>query len=338
MIYRNPAKRHVWQAEIALPIITVMLLFIGGLFWIKLGPQVAAQTKFLRAALVQPSIPQTLIWSPTEDEKRFTELLDVSQQAMTNQPDLLVWPESAVPMFDGVYDLISRFARTNHVAIIFNGDDTGFGPAATNYYNAAFLINPDGVCTGRYHKQKLVIFGEYIPLVRWLPFLKYFTPIQDGWTPGDQPALFTGENFSAAPLICFEDVFPGVARAAAAGRPDFLVNLTNDGWFSESAEQWQHLANAVFRTVENNLPLVVCANNGITCWVDAHGRIRQVLRNRTGNEYAAGVLNLEIPLAENSQAGAPTFYQRHGNWFAWSCTGVALLGWLGGWRKRRRPE
>jgi apolipoprotein N-acyltransferase len=62
------------------------------------------------------------------------------------------------------------------------------------------------------------------------------------------------------------------------------------------------------------------------------------LRNRTGNEYAAGVLNLEIPLAENSQAGAPTFYQRHGNWFAWSCTGVALLGWLGGWRKRRRPE
>jgi apolipoprotein N-acyltransferase len=234
-------------------------------------------------------------------------------------------------MFEGVYRQVSQFAESNRVAIIFNGDDAEFHPAATNFFNSAFLIRPDGNCAGVYHKQKLVIFGEYIPLARWLPFLKWFTPITDGWTAGDQPVVFADGDLACAPLICFEDVFPGVARRAAAGGPDFLVNLTNDGWFRESAEQWQHLANAVFRAVENGLPLVRAANNGITCWVDQHGRVRQVLRGSSGGEYGPGTLALEIPLAQDRQT---TFYQRHGNWFAWVCS-IMALGYVA-WERRRR--
>jgi apolipoprotein N-acyltransferase len=332
MIYLNPARRHVWQAEIFLPLATVLLLFVGGIF--AVNREAPAEIN-LRVTLVQPSIPQTLIWSPDEDEKRFAELLAVSRQAMTNRPDLLVWPESAVPMFDGVYDVISRFAQTNHVAIIFNGDDAEFGPDATNYFNAAFFIRPDGRYGGVYHKQKLVIFGEYVPLARWLPFLKWFTPIQGGWTPGDKPVVFAGENFSTAPLICFEDVFPGTARAAAAGGPDFLVNLTNDGWFGRSAEQWQHLANSVFRAVENGLPLVRCSNNGITGWIDAHGRVQQIFRDHSGGEYGDGVLTVEIPIRDASEKYVPTFYQRHGDWFGWSCAVIAL-GALA--TNRRKPR
>jgi apolipoprotein N-acyltransferase len=322
MIYRNPTKRHVWQAEIVLPLVTVLLLFVGGIFLI--GENVRTE-KTLRVTLIQPSVPQTLIWSPTEDEKRFTELLERSQRAITNGTDLLVWPESAVPMFDGVYNIISEFAQTNHVAIIFNGDDAEFHPDATNFFNAAFFVNNDGRFTDVYHKQNLVIFGEYVPLARWLPFLKYLTPIQGGWTCGDKSVIFAGENFTAAPLICFEDTFSKTARAAAAGEPDFLLNLSNDGWFGESAEQRQHLANAVFRAVENGLPLVRCSNNGVTGWIDAHGRMRETLRDQTGNEYAAGVLTVEIPLHAATEKLVPTFYQRHGNWFAWSCVALALM-------------
>ena len=332
MIYLNPAKRHVWQAEIVLPLVTVLLLFVGGIFKIDLSSRTAASLSdrpaTLRITLIQPSIPQTLIWSPAEDEKRFAELLASSQRAVTNGTDLLVWPESAVPMFDGVYDVISRFAQSNHVAIIFNGDDAEFRPDATNYFNSAFFIGADGRCTGVYHKQNLVIFGEYVPLARWLPFLKYLTPIQGGWTPGDKPVVFAGDNFSAAPLICFEDVFPGTARAASAGEPDFLVNLSNDGWFGDSAEQWQHLANAVFRAVENGRPLVRCSNNGVTGWIDAHGRVRETLRDHSGNEYVAGTLTVEIPLPASTEKPTPTFYQRHGNWFAWSCVIIALAAWF----------
>jgi apolipoprotein N-acyltransferase len=347
MIYRHPSKRQVWQAEMVVPLAAIVLLFVGGLFWMN-RKQSSVET-MLRIVAVQPSVPQTLIWSPTEDEKRFTELLAVSQQAMTNHPDLLLWPESAVPMFDGVYDLISRFAQTNHVGIIFNGDDATFRPNATNYFNSAFLVRPDGNFASVYHKQKLVIFGEYIPLVRWLPFLKWFTPITDGWTAGDQPGVFEldwlGQKESepvitlnqdssnaparcavqVSPLICFEDVFPGVARRAANRDTDFLVNLTNDGWFSESAEQWQHLANSVFRAVENGLPLVRAANNGITGWIDEHGRVREIFRTAAGSEYGPGPLLMEIPLRPSTEAHAETFYHRHGNWFAWGCMGITVM-------------
>ena len=332
MIFRNPSKRHVWQAEIVVPMIVIVLLFVGGLF--RMNQPEPATPNTLRIVTVQPSVPQTLIWSPNEDEKRFAELLATSQAAMTNKPDLLLWPESAVPMFDGVYSLISRFAQTNGVFILFNGDDAEFKPDATNFFNAAFLMRPDGICSDVYHKQKLVIFGEYIPLVRWLPFLKWLTPITDGWTPGNKAVVFANEKFSAAPLICFEDVFPGVARRAANSSPDFLVNLTNDGWFSDSAEQWQHLANAVFRAVENGLSLVRSANNGVTCWIDRYGRVQKLFRTAAGSEYGSGVLAMEVPLSAPAERPAPTFYQRHGNWFAWACVVIALGTIIRGWKRR----
>jgi len=339
MICRNPSKR-AWQAEIILPLFVLGLLFAGGWFWMNQASPpsggLSGPPAFLRVASIQPSMPQTLIWSPIEDEKRFEELLAASQHAMTNRPDLLLWPESAVPMFDGVYRIISDFAKTNHVAIIFNGDDARFGPAATNFYNAAFIINSNGVCDAVYHKQKLVIFGEYVPLARWLPFLKWFTPIEGGWTPGAGPVIFSGKNFTASPLICFEDVFPSTARAAAAGGPDFLVNLTNDGWFGDGAEQWQHLANSVFRAVEDGLPLVRCCNNGVTGWIDEHGRVRQIFRAADGSEYGAGALLMEIPLRPATEKSAPTFYQRHGNWFAWSCTAFVFAIFMG--RRKRCKE
>jgi apolipoprotein N-acyltransferase len=175
---------------------------------------------------------------------------------------------------------------------------------------------------GLYHKRQLVIFGEYIPLVRWLPFIKWFTPITGGWTAGDRPGTFPLNHARIAPLICFEDVFPGTAREAATDDTDFLVNLTNDGWFGRSAEQWQHLANAVFRAVENGLPLVRCANNGVTGWIDAHGRLCQVFTDADHTVYGPGALTVEIPLLPVGEKRVPTYYHQHGDWFGWSCVVV----------------
>jgi apolipoprotein N-acyltransferase len=373
MIFRQPAKRQVWQLEIILPLCVVIGCYLGG--FLALNHSVTSED-YLRVAAIQPSVPQTLIWSPSENARRFQALLGLSQRALNqgtnangapgaapapSQPsagalrqetgacDLLVWPESAVPELDDpTYQAINEFVRSNHIFLVLNGDDAEVHPSATNYFNAAFLIGPDGRWRQAYHKRKLVIFGEYVPLANWLPFLKWLTPITGGWTPGDRPATFqlerrtvappagtiqitadpatSGvETVNCAPLICFEDTFPGTVRDSAQGDEDFLLNLTNDGWFGESAEQWQHLANAVFRAVENGLPLLRCANNGITCLIEGHGSIENIFRDARNSAYGCGWLTVEIPLPSAAQKTSPTFYHRHGDWFGWSCVGMTLI-------------
>jgi apolipoprotein N-acyltransferase len=249
-------------------------------------------------------------------------------------------------------DAISALASRHHVWLILNGEDMMTSKTATNFYNAAFLVNPQGRLAATYHKQKLVIFGEYVPLVDWLPFLQWFTPIVGGWTPGDRAVTFplTGLNetqdaptnvvFLAASgkfpgearhqakaftLICFEDTFPGVARDAAQDNLDFFVNLTNDGWFGDSSEQWQHMANSVFRAVENGLPLLRCCNNGVTCFINARGGIQQLFRDPHGSEYGQGALTVKLPLLAAEQKSSATFYNRHGDWFGWGCVWISLL-------------
>jgi len=349
MILANPARRHVWQAEVALPLIVVILCFTTGLFHLN---HQAATGSSLHVTMIQPGIPQTVIWDPLENDRSFREFLALNETALTNQTDLLVWPESAVPeMSEENCRAISDLARRHHLWLILNGEDMTTTKTATNYYNAAFLVNPAGELTTTYHKQKLVIFGEYVPLVNWLPFLQWFTPIVGGWTPGDQSVTFSLEGLNKNPdatnqvialgsseptrhsaktavLICFEDSFAPVTRAAAQDDLDFLINLTNDGWFGDSAEQWQHMADSVFRAVENGLPLLRCCNNGITCSINGYGRVETVLRDAAQNEYKAGVMTLEVPLLPAAEKSGATFYNRHGDWFGWGCVGVTGLGWL----------
>ncbi len=131
------------------------------------------------------------------------------------------------------------------------------------------------------------------------------------------------QTVNAAPLICFEDMFPQTARGSVRDDTDFLVNLTNDGWFGEGAEQWQQAAAGVFRAVENGVPLVRCCNNGVTCWIDAHGQLRQIFKDQTGGIYGVGAMTFELPLP--GEKSAPTFYHRHGDWFGWSCAGVTVV-------------
>jgi apolipoprotein N-acyltransferase len=133
-------------------------------------------------------------------------------------------------------------------------------------------------------------------------------------------------------------VFPHVARKSVQADTDFLVNITNDGWFGEGSAQWQQAASAAFRAVENGLPLVRCANTGLTCWFDAHGRMREIFANATGSVYAAGFMTANIPLLTPGEQRAPTFYNEHGDWFGWSCVLIAVAAFVGSVVRSRRPR
>jgi len=333
MIVLRPSTRSIWAGEVILPALALAATLHFG--FRQLGHEPAPEHT-LKVALVQPSIPQTLIWDTSRDLERFQDLMHLSQQALTNLPDLLIWPEAAVPSFarwdTNIYPAITNLVCRHQVWLLLGSDDLGrprhpAGPDDFEFYNASFLVNPDGQFVSRYLKRKLVVFGEYIPLVRWLPFLKWFTPIGGGFTPGDTPVPFTltHPDVHTSTLICFEDIFPNLAREATHDDTDFLVNLTNNGWFGESAAQWQHGAAALFRAVENRLPLIRCCNNGLTGWIDSHGRLRQILRDDRDTIYGPGFLTLEVPLLARGQTHPPTFYHQHGDLFGWTCVVLAAV-------------
>jgi apolipoprotein N-acyltransferase len=325
-VVRHPTRRLAWQQEIILPLVVVLAVFTFGVVKLR-EPQPAE--KILRVAAVQPAIPQTIIWDARENTNRFHQLLALSETAATNC-EVLIWPEAALPeLNETTFAAISDLARRHGVWMIFGGDDvepTTDLTRAGGYevFNAAFLLTPRGQVQAIYRKHDLVIFGEYIPLVRWLPFLKYLSPIGDGFSAGDGPVPFelplADAKINISPLICFEDVFAATARRATTDDTDLLLNLTNDGWFGQTSAQWQQAAAAVFRAVENGAPLLRSCNTGLTCWVDSRGRIRETFRDAHGTIYGAGIFTTQIPLP----ARAETFYHQHGDWFAWLCAAVAV--------------
>jgi apolipoprotein N-acyltransferase len=336
IVVRRPAKRSAWVAEIILPMFAVAALCFT-------GSQKLLRSKTnspeVTVALIQPSIPQSLIWDPLEDSHRFNELLQLSTTAAKEKPDIILWPEAALPRmlrYDReIYEATTGLARSNHAWMIIGSDDEEPKPHATSprdadHFNASFLISPDGRLVERYKKRNLVIFGEYVPFSGWMPFLKYFTPIDGFFTPGDRITPFQLEDphVKISVLICFEDVFPHFAREYVDDDTDFLVNLTNDGWFGDGAAQWQQGAAGIFRAVENGVPLVCCSNNGLTCWIDANGRLRQIFESKEHGIYGEGFLVAHIPALAIGEKRAATFYRAHGDVFGWSCVAFVLLQFI----------
>ena len=330
-----PQRRVAWLMDLALPAVVVTLAFAAGQRRLATTPATLGE---LRVACVQPSIPQTMIWDEAENTNRFAQLLALSRQAMEAKPDLLVWPEAALPPLDlAGYSALTNLVREGGVALLFGADDAAArrDGSGTDYFNAAVLVERDGRFADVYRKRKLVMFGEFVPLSRWLPFLKHLTPIGDGFAAGTAPAQFALGNPRArfCPLICFEDIFPGLVHSSLKPDTDLIVNLTNNGWFGESAAQWQHATAAIFRAVENGLPLLRSANNGLTCWVDTRGRLVEQFTDARGTIYGVGVFHACIPLP-SPDAREMTVYRRLGDWFPWLCAGTTLAAVVIGRRRR----
>ena len=330
--------RFALMADLGAPLLVIVALMIGASGRLLTPPPPAPE---LRVAVVQPSIPQRLIFDSRESTNRFNAIMELSGLALAAHPDLLVWPESSLPGFEeSHYRALTNLVARHKAWMVFGADDAEPAPLTEaagkyRYYNSAFLLDPQGRLAGTYRKRRLVIFGEYVPLERWLPFAKYLTPIDGSFTPGPGPVWFRTAPPEArfAPLICFEDVFPESARAAVDPETDFLLNLTNNGWFGEAAAQWQQAASAVFRAVENRVPLVRCTNNGLTCWIDANGRLREAGLDSPREVYGPGFKIFRVPLRPPGTRRTPTFYGAHGDVFGWGCVGVALLGLAGTWRR-----
>lgn len=283
----------------------------------------------LRAAVVQGNIDQMIKWDPAFQEETTGKYLALSR-SVDPRPDLVVWPETAVPfyLFDDppLTERVVEGVREIGAHFVIGSPAYEVSGTGADYFNSAYLVTPDGRPAGRYDKVHLVPFGEYVPLQRWLPFIRKlvvqvgdFKTGEKGETLAMENAGIGGAGSLTAPrlgvLICYEIIFPDLSRAAAANGAGLLVNVTNDAWYGRSSAPHQHFSMAVFRAVENKRALIRAANTGVSGFIDPVGRIE----GRT-------------PLFVDAAVGQPvpvltqqTLYTRAGDWFAAACLGMTLM-------------
>jgi apolipoprotein N-acyltransferase len=188
-------------------------------------------------------------------------------------------------------------------------------PLGLRFYNAAWMFAADGSVIGGYRKQHLVPFGEYIPLDKYIPILQKLAPTGVSCTAGDGPSLIDlpdedGRTLKVGSLICFEDTVPSLSRKSVKAGAGMLALMTNDAWFNGSIEPVQHMHQSAFRAVECGVPLVRSANSGVSCVVDAVGRITQLTSQDRSTDFT-GFLMTQVRIPEK-KLSAP--YVALGDW------------------------
>ena len=335
-----------------------------------------------RIALIQGNFVASLREEPASAYDIYMTHLRLNSLVVREQAQIIVWPEGMFPypmmtpaseMNDEelrklvptikpqawrdptVRSALVEESQRSGAALIFGMNAVEATPNNVAQHNSAVFVRPDVGIAGRYDKMHLVPFGEYIPLMNVLPFLKAFSPYSEssGLVAGTNPAVFEYGPWRLAPIICFEDTVPHLVRGiVAAGsnseqnQPiDVLVNLTNDGWFRGSSELDQHLITAAFRAVECRTPLVRAVNTGISAVIDGDGAIREpdlfidgdARKNperparttsrdpKTGAWFKQlnAALVHTVPLDSRS-----SLYVRYGDWFGMICATLTLIAAL----------
>ncbi len=325
----------------------VMVLILGGftLYLREAVNRAPFATPLAQVAFVQPDIPQAVKWDNTKTGEILTTLNGLTNVAAATKPDLILWPEASTPWaLNADPDLrawVEKLARDAGCALVLGS--IAKRPASpdghVDWFNAAFVTDPaTGVAPDFYAKRQLVPFGEFVPLRPLLGWIGKFVPIGDdfgcGTSAGPLVVRTPGRPLTLGPLICYEDTFPGLARADVLAGADALVVVTNNGWFGEGGAAYQQAASAVLRAVENRRPVLRDGNAGWSGWIDEFGRIRAVLTQddtgrvstqpmAAGTIYFRGTATVEVRV-DSQWVGQLSFYTRHGDWFVAVSAALAL--------------
>lgn len=300
----------------------LILPWLWGLRTIEAAPTLPGAQATV--ALVQGNVPGEMKWSGRHQSEILDRFMQLSADAAGGEPrpSIIIWPETATGTYlrrqmDQLATVMAFAGRTG-VPVFSGMPDWRFDAAdSLEQVNGAALIGPSGVQGPVYAKRHLVPFGERMPFQSVLPFMGRIALGQAEWTAGEGTVLFPSEAGPFSCLVCFESIFPGLAREDVRRGAKWLVNITNDEWFGNSAALYQHAAMAPFRAVENHVPLVRCANTGLTMIVDANGRVTHRLP----------VWTPAVLVGALSAPGLPTPYTRFGDWpgFLAGLTVVALV-------------
>ncbi|HKO96726.1 MAG TPA: apolipoprotein N-acyltransferase [Pyrinomonadaceae bacterium] len=316
VVIKNRLRATAVSALLLLIVCAVVLLTDRGVPPLQSAPGDAI------VVAIQPNVPMSLVKSTEEMTSLNTRHFEMSAAALAGlendgSPRLLVWPESPMNFTYGkdtfLRERLKQFAELHQTSILLNSQE-----AAPNegIYNSAVLVNQQGSLVSQYDKIRLLPFGEYVPLPQWLPGAGLIRGIVGDFTPGTNYPLMTVGNVRIGVFICIESAYPNIPRQFAHDGADVLVNISNDGYLGPTAVLRQHLANAVFRAVENNRPVLRVTNTGITALILPNGEVKDAT----------------VPFKEdvriwkvNATTHPPTFYARHGDLFAMICGALTLI-------------
>ncbi len=288
-------------------------------------------------AFVQPDIPQEVKWDPARAQGIIEVLEKTTLSAGATHPDLILWPEAVTPWAVRGDASVKNFvesldARAKAPLIMGSIAFEDAGTPTERWYNGAFAVTPQfGLQPSYYAKRHLVPFGEYVPLRPVLGWLKKFVPIGEDFSRGQDSSPLTlqisGQPVTFGPLICYEDVYPDLARFSALGGAEVLTVLTNNGWFGQGGAAYQHAAHAVLRAVETRRPVLRCGNAGWSGWIDEYGAIRANLTDDKGSIYFRGTRTVAVT-RDVRWIGKNSFYVEHGDWFVLVSAGLVIFGYL----------
>jgi apolipoprotein N-acyltransferase len=280
----------------------------------------------VRVGLVQGNVPQGQKWNPAVASEIFTRYLELSRQAVRSGAHLVLWPESSTPfMFEenpALADAIRQLARESQTTFLV-GSDQIERTSPPKYFNSAFLVQPTGLVAGVYRKMHLVPFGEYVPFKRLLFFVGPLVEAAGDFAEGDRVTVFPVDGGTISTAICYEIVFPELARAAVLGGSRLLSTITNDAWYGRTSAPWQHFDQARMRAIEQGRYLVRSANTGVTGIVDPYGRVMQ-----RSALFEPAVLVGDVRFLEGL-----TVYARIGDALAYACVVLSLV--IGVWPARK---
>jgi len=300
--------------------------------WRLAPPPESAGTE--TAFLVQPNVPlddpALETWTPWRDPAQLQQLVNLSRAAVddfsktstgphpASATPLLIWAENPAPFYftrDPIFrNSVENLARQAHAFLIVN-TVIPVDASGRLITNSAITLDPEGREVSRYDKIHLVPFGEYVPAWALPGLVDKITSEVGNFVPGTSYPVAQAAAGGIGVFICYEAIIPQLARQLAAAGAGVLVNISNDGWYGDSAAAYQHLEMARLRAIENHRYLLRATNNGVTTVIDPYGRVREKLPR-----YRQMVLPAHFSFETQR-----TFYTAHGDVFAWFCVAITAL-------------
>jgi len=282
----------------------------------------------VRVGLLQGNVAEADRWQAQRAAAVFRGYIEMTARAVREGATFVVWPESATPYPFGedlsATSQMRSLAQQLNVPLLIGSDQIVHG-AETHYYNAAFMIRPDGSEGGVYRKIHLVPFGEYVPARHLFFFMSRIVEAVSDFSAGDAVEVLPVNNHRVSTAICYEIVYPNLVRQFTRAGSELLTTITNDSWFGPTSAPYQHFAQASMRAIENGRYLVRAANTGISGIVDPYGRVLA-----TSDLFVPAVI-----VGDARFLTGETIYARTGDLFAYACAVLTVVLLVAGIRSGR---